>query len=95
MYTAYLQDLHPERLKPGEQPVQGRLISNRAVQDGFHRLHGGREPLEVKQGFGREDPYYADLVVGRCHRSPLSKSEWATQTSTVLLVGSPRPTHGG
>lgn len=70
METAYFQDLHAESFKPGEKPMQSRLIGKRAVQDGFHGLHGGREPLEVKQGFGREDPHYADLVVGRCHRSP-------------------------
>jgi hypothetical protein len=70
MDPAYLQDLHAERLKPGEKPVQRRLISKRAVQDSFHGLDGGCEPLEVKQRFGREDPYYADLVVGRRHESP-------------------------
>ena len=56
METAYLQDLHAERLEPGEKPVQGGLIPQRAVQDRFDRLHRGGEPLEVKQGFGREDP---------------------------------------
>jgi hypothetical protein len=70
MDPADLQDLHAERLKSGEKPVQRRLIRKRAVQDSFHRLDGGREPLEVKQGFGREDPHYADLVVGRRHENP-------------------------
>jgi hypothetical protein len=70
MDPAHLQDLHAERLKSGEKPVQRRLISKRAVQHSFHRLDGGREPLEVKQGFGRQDPYYADLVVGRRHENP-------------------------
>jgi hypothetical protein len=35
----YLQDLDAERLKPGEQPIQGGLITQGAVQDGFDRLH--------------------------------------------------------
>lgn len=35
----YLQDLDAERLKPGEKPVQGGLITQRAVQDGLDRLH--------------------------------------------------------
>ena len=37
--ASYLQDLDAECLEPGEKPVQGRLILNRTVQDGFDRLH--------------------------------------------------------
>ena len=50
-----LQDLDPEGLQPGEQPVQSRLISNRAVQDGLNRFHRGGQPVEVKQRLGREN----------------------------------------
>jgi hypothetical protein len=39
METAYLEHLHAERLQPGEKPVQGRLISQRAMQDRFDGLH--------------------------------------------------------
>ena len=51
--TAYLHDLHAEGLQPGQEPVQRGLIPQGTVQDRFDRLHGGAEPLEVKQGFGR------------------------------------------
>ena len=37
--ASYLQDLDAECLEPGEKPVQGRLILNGTVQDGFDRLH--------------------------------------------------------
>ena len=37
--ASYLQDLDAEGLEPGEKPVQGRLILNGTVQDGFDRLH--------------------------------------------------------
>ncbi len=36
--AAYLHDLHAECLEPSEQPVQGSLIAERAVQHGFDRL---------------------------------------------------------
>jgi hypothetical protein len=39
METAYLEYLHAERLQPGEKPVQGRLIPQRAMQDRFDGLH--------------------------------------------------------
>jgi hypothetical protein len=39
--ASYLQDLDAEGLEPGEKSVQGGLILNRTVQDGFHRLHRG------------------------------------------------------
>ena len=53
--SADLQDLDPEGLQPGEQPVQSRLISNRAVQDSLDRFHRGGQPVEVKQRLGREN----------------------------------------
>jgi len=53
METAYLHDLHTEDLQPGQEPVQRGLIPQGTVQDRFDRFHGGAEPLEVKQGFGR------------------------------------------
>jgi hypothetical protein len=52
--AADLQDLDPERLEPGEQPVQSRLVSNRAVQDSLDRFHRGAEPVEVEQRLGRK-----------------------------------------
>jgi len=52
--TADLQDLDPEFLEPREQPVESRLVLDRAVHDGFDRFHRCAEPLEVEQGFGRE-----------------------------------------
>jgi hypothetical protein len=39
METAYLEYLHAERLEPGEKPLQGRLIPERAMQDRFDGLH--------------------------------------------------------
>jgi hypothetical protein len=65
METAYLYDLHTEGLQPGQEPVQCGLIPQWAVQDRLDRLHRGAEPLKVKQDFGRQDPYDADLVVRR------------------------------
>ena len=50
-----LQDLDPEGLQPGQQSVQSRLISNRAVQDSLDRFHRGGQPVEVKQRLGREN----------------------------------------
>ena len=54
--AADLQDLDPERLEPGEQPVQSRLVPNRAVQDSLNWFHRGGEPVEVEQRMGRENP---------------------------------------
>ena len=90
METAHLHDLYAEGLKPGQEAVQGGLILQGAVQDSFDRLHRGVEPLEVQQGFGREDPDYADLVVGR-QRSP-QLSRWArakSPRSRVRTRGAP------
>jgi len=52
---ADLQDLNPERLQPGEQPIQGCLVSNRAVHNGLHRFDRGDEPVKVEQRMGREN----------------------------------------
>ena len=65
-----LQDLDPECLEPGEQPIQRRLIPDRAMQDGLDRFHRGRQPVEVEQRLGRDNTRYPDLVVRRWHRSP-------------------------
>ena len=35
------------------------------MDDGLDGFYRGGEPVEVEQGFGREDTGYADLVVGR------------------------------
>src|SRR5260370_19255387 len=90
MEAVHFDDPHAERLEPGEKPVQGRLIPEGAMQDRFDRLHRRGEPLEVKQGFGRENPDYADLVVGRRQRTP-SRSRWTKQTprSCVPACGTP------
>jgi hypothetical protein len=69
MQAAYLHDLHAEGLEPGQEPTQGTLIPEGAVQDRFDRFHRGAKPFEVKQGFGRQDSGYPDLVIGRCQRS--------------------------
>ena len=95
MEAAYFHDLDTERLEPGEQPVQGRLIAKRAVQHGFDRLNRGGEPFEVEQGFGRDDPDYADLVVRRWHRGSQLVGMRNAQAPTVLLRGAARPTHHG
>jgi hypothetical protein len=50
-----LQDLNSEDLEPGEQPIQGRLVPDRAVHDGLDRFHRGGEQVEVEQCLGRED----------------------------------------
>jgi hypothetical protein len=39
MKAPYFQYLHAERLEPGEKPIQGGLIPERAMQDRFHGLH--------------------------------------------------------
>ena len=91
MQTAYLDNLNAEGLKPGQEPVQGGLIPQRAVQDSLDRLHRGVEPLEVQQGFGRQDPDDADLVAGRGKTAP-SLSGWAranTSRSRVLACAAP------
>jgi hypothetical protein len=72
----YLQDLDAESLKPGEEPVQGGLITQRAVQDGFDRLTASVEPVEVEQSFRREDSSYPDLIIRRWHRGAPSRSEF-------------------
>jgi hypothetical protein len=83
MEPAYFHDLDTERLEPGEKPVQGGLILDGAVQNGFDRLHRGGEPLEVEQGLGRYDPDYADLVEGRWHRGP--QADRNAQMARLLL----------
>ena len=57
MEAAYLHDLHAECLEPGQEPVQGALIQEGAVQDRFDRFtealsrskssraSGGRSPV--------------------------------------------------
>lgn len=40
------------------------------MQDRSDRLHGGIEPLEVKQCFGRNEPDDADFVVGLRQHGP-------------------------
>jgi len=62
---AYFQDLYAERLEPREQALQGGLITKRPMYNGLYRLHRGAEPVEIKQGLGRENTRYADLVVRR------------------------------
>ena len=93
--ASYLQDLDTERLQPGEEPVQGGLIPEGAVDNGFDRLHRGSEPVEVKQGFRREHSSYPDLVVRRWHRSPQQIGIRAWPSPNVSLSGWPRPTHDG
>ena len=74
--------------------MQRSLIPQRAVQDRFDRLHGGAEPLEVKQGFGRENPDDADLVVGR-QRSPQLVAMGKGQYFTFPYLDPWRPMHYG
>jgi hypothetical protein len=89
MQTAHFHDLHAERLEPGEKPLEGCLIPEGAVQDGFDRLHRGGEPLEVEQGFGGEYPDYADFVVRRWQRSPLAMGNDQTPRSCLASRGTP------
>jgi hypothetical protein len=62
---ANFDDLYAEGLEPGQKPLQGGLVLKGAMQDRLDRLDRGTQPLEVQQGFGREDPDYADFVVRR------------------------------
>ena len=39
MEAAYLEDLDSKCLEPGEKAIQGRLIPQGTVQDGFDRFH--------------------------------------------------------
>jgi hypothetical protein len=39
MKTAYVQDLDAEGVEPDQEPVQGGLILERAMQDRFDRFH--------------------------------------------------------
>jgi hypothetical protein len=91
METAYLHDLHAECLEPGEQPVQGSLIAERAVQHGFDRLNRGGEPFEVEQSFRRYDPDHADLVVGRWHCGPQAGlyAQWPSSYGHASRRGAP------
>jgi len=59
------QELDTECLQPGQKALQSRLVTQRAVHDGFDRLHRNAEPVEVKQSLGRENTGYPDLVVRR------------------------------
>ena len=52
MQAAYLHDLYAKCLEPGQEPTQGTLIPDGAVQDRFDRFHRSAKPFEVKQGFG-------------------------------------------
>ena len=63
--AADLQDLDAECFEPGQQALEGRLIPDLAMDDGLDGLYRGCEPVEVEQGFGRQDTGYADLVVRR------------------------------
>ena len=91
---AHLEDLHAECLQPGQQPVQRRLILQRPMYDGFHRLHGCVQPPVVNKDFRREDSRYPDFIVEGCHR-------WATSLgeghigSTVRRSDGLRPTLDG
>ncbi len=93
MEAAYLHDLHAERLEPGQEPAQGALIPEGAVQDRVDRFHRGPEPLEVEQGFRWQEPGHPDLVVRRCQRSSPSVSQG--QDSTFPRPGLRRPMHHG
>ena len=95
METAYRQDLHAEGLKPGQEPVQGGLILQGAVQDRFDWLHRGVEPIEVQQRFGREDADDADLIVGRRQRGPQLGATGNGQYPTLTCVSPRRPMHHG
>jgi hypothetical protein len=68
--AAYFENLDAERLQPGEQSVQGRLILQRTMHDRFDGLNRGGEPFEVEQGLGRKNTSHPDLVIGRWHHSP-------------------------
>jgi hypothetical protein len=89
--TADLQDLDPECLEPGEQPVESRLVLDRAMQDGFNRLHRGGEPVEVEQRLGRENTRHPDLVVSRWHRSPLHVGITAAKTPQSRFIACRAP----
>ena len=93
MEAAYLHDLHTECLEPGQEPAQGALIPEGAVQDRFDRFYRGPEPLEVEQGFRWQEPGHPDLVVRRCQRSSPSVSQG--QYSTFPRPGLRRPMHRG
>ena len=95
LQAANFENLHAERLEPGQESVQCRLILQGTVDDGLDPLHGRAEPLEVKQGLGRESARYADLVVeGRHHRAPKVVGKRHSH-STVLRPGSSRHTQSG
>ncbi len=95
MQTTDFYHLYAESLQPGQEPVQGGLIPERAVHNRFDRLHRGVKALEVQQGFGREDPDDADLVVGRRQCSPQHVRDGQGQYLTLPLPGPPRPMHRG
>ena len=56
---------HAEDLESCEEAVKGCLIRKRALQNGFYRLQRGGQLLVVLQGFGWENPRYAELIVRR------------------------------
>jgi hypothetical protein len=61
--AAHLQNLDPEGLQPGQQPLQCGLVPERPVHDSADWLDGGIEPVEVEQNLGRQNASYTDLVV--------------------------------
>jgi hypothetical protein len=95
MQTADLNDLHAEGLQPGQEPVQGRLIPQGTVQYRFDRLHRSVKALEVEQGFGREDPDDADLVVGRRQSSPQHVAMGKARTPPSRFLGCAAPCTAG
>ena len=85
-----LYHLHAEGLEPGEQPVQGSLILNRAVKERLNRLDRGFEPVEIDQGLGREYAGYPDFVVRRRHRGPQQLGiTWPGSYGYALQPGAP------
>ena len=64
MLAAYLPDLDPERLEPGEQCVQCCLIPERPVHDRLDRLDRGGELVEIKQNLERENAGDPDFITG-------------------------------
>lgn len=95
MQTADFHDLHAEGLQPGQEPVQGRLIPQGAVQDRFDGLYRSVKAVEVQQGFGWEDPDDADLVVGRRQSSPQRVAMGKARTPLSRFRGRRAPCTAG
>src|SRR5215207_3742241 len=67
-----LDQLEAEGLDPVDQPVELRLVADRAVEDGLDRLEIARHSFEAVEQRGAEASADADLIAPTGHRWTLT-----------------------